>query len=102
MAEKASVPSAMPGVGDRVLFTDSRGKDHEALVTIVWGQNIYPGNVPCINLVYVSGDEARQDSCGRQVERSTSVVHKSSQPAHGNYWRMPDEAANVYVPPAQT
>jgi hypothetical protein len=41
---------------------------------------------PSINLVYVTGDEAKTDPYGRQIERATSVVHKSGQSAHGRYW----------------
>lgn len=33
----------------------------------------------------------RRDSYGQQLIRESSVVHKGSQPAHGNYWVWPDE-----------
>lgn len=46
-----------------------------------------PASVPSINLVYVSDDGTKTDPYGRQIERSTSVVHKSNQSAHGMYWR---------------
>jgi hypothetical protein len=77
-----------------VIWHDSVGKSYEALVTAVWSQH-------CINLVFVSGDESRQDSCGRQIERQTSASHKDQQRVHGFYWRHPDEEPNPYVPPEQ-
>ena len=36
-------------------------------------------------------DEKKTDTYGRQIERMTSVIHKSRQPAHGNYYIWPDE-----------
>lgn len=33
------------------------------------------------------GDESRTDPYGRQVERETSIVHESAQPADGMFWR---------------
>jgi hypothetical protein len=70
-------------IGSRVIFTDSVGQDHEALVTNNFGT--------AINVVYVSGDAARTDSYGRQVERATSIQHVSVQTAPGYYWRHVDE-----------
>jgi hypothetical protein len=70
-------------VGDLVIYHDTKGQPHNALVTAVHGA----GPNPCINLAYVSGDESRTDNWGRQIERQGSVVHKSSQTAHGQYWR---------------
>jgi hypothetical protein len=86
-------------VGQQVVFVDQYGKKHDALITIWWGQddqgNRLPGNpegeLGC-NVVYVCDDVEKRDSCGRQIERSTSVVHKSKQIAHGMYWCWPDEA----------
>lgn len=86
----------MPEVGKVVFFHDSRGKEHEALVVLVHHET-------CINLVYVSSDESRQDSNGRQIERDSSSQHKSMMGGvHGNYWRFPDEKPNTYSPPAAT
>lgn len=45
-----------------------------------------PHTVPCINLVYVVSDESKTDSYGRQIERKTSVQHRSQTTAHGFYW----------------
>ncbi len=73
----------MVEVGDVVVFVDPFGKEYRALVTTVFGG----GERPSVNVVYVSSDEAKTDQYGRQVERSTSVVHEGSQPAHGMYWK---------------
>lgn len=86
-------------IGSQVVYTDKHFVDRVALVTAIWGSPnwrehcIEPGqaNVPCINLVYVSGDPTKDDPYGRQLERSTSVVHASSHPAGGSCWRMPEE-----------
>jgi len=81
-------------IGQHVIFVDPRGVRRDALVTVWWGDvTSYrsESGEPGCNLAFISGDESRQDSCGRQIERSTSVVHKSKQPAHGNYWCWPNE-----------
>lgn len=71
----------MVKVGDIVSYYDSYGREHKALVTNVFGEN-----KPAINVVYVSDDENRTDTFGRQIERQTSVVHRDNQYAHGMYW----------------
>jgi hypothetical protein len=58
-----------------------------------WWETGYPTGNPnrgC-NLIFVSGDPAKDDTYGRQIERETSVIHRSGQPAPGNYWCWPDE-----------
>ncbi len=85
-------------VGDVVVFHDARNQPHHALVTAVWSN----WDNPCINVCYVSSDEDRKDSYGRQIERNTSVSHGSGQSAAGHYWRRLDEAPNVYAPPSAT
>jgi hypothetical protein len=73
-------------IGETVIFVDSVGKEFPALVTNefgAWG----PENEPSINVVYISDDSARTDNFGRQLIRSTSVVHQSNQFAPGNYWK---------------
>ena len=78
----------MVKIGDAVIFVDPVGQPRPALVTAVWGQYATPMSpAPGVNLVIVSEDPFRDDTYGRQIERSTSVVHQSNQPAHGNYWR---------------
>jgi hypothetical protein len=68
-------------IGDSVIFIDSLRNELPALVTAVW-------SLPCINVVYVSTDTNKGDTYGRQIERMTSVIHKSCQGevAFGNCW----------------
>lgn len=77
----------MHKAGDHVVFVDPVGVEHDALVTANWGAADDP--TPSLNVVYVDGDETKTDSYGRQIARSTSVVHQSKQAAHGMYWREP-------------
>lgn len=89
-------------IGQTVIFVDAKGKAHDALVTAWWMQ---PGldhrscntgvptegtSVGC-NVVYVVSEPDKADPYGRQIERETSVVHKSGQTAPGMYWCWPDE-----------
>jgi len=75
-------------IGQGVTFVDSKGKDHPALITVVW-ENEYPETMaPGLNVVYVSDDDNRADTFGRQIERETSIIHESAQPAHGMYWKL--------------
>lgn len=84
-------------VGEHVIYFDAYGKPHKALVTIWWmgvteiseyrAENGEPG----CNVVYVESDPLKDDSYGRQINRATSVVHKSKQNAHGFKWCWPDE-----------
>ncbi len=78
----------MVEIGDTVQFFDPYGKPHTALVTTIFTSG-HPGDdgpKPSVNLVFVSDDETKTDQYGRQIERNTSVVHKSNQYAHGMYW----------------
>ncbi len=70
--------------GTHIIFVDEHGVSRDALVTAWHGES-------CCNLVFVTGDEKRSDSYGRQIERHSSVVHDANQPAHGMYWHWPDE-----------
>lgn len=79
-------------VGSVVVWHDSTGNPHNAVVTAVWSQ-------VCINLVFVSSDESKQDSYGRQIERATSCGYKNQFQVHGFYWRWPDDEPNPYKPP---
>lgn len=79
-------------IGDSIRYVDSKARVHNALVTVVW-PIFGGGNAPnygC-NLVYVAGEEDKTDPYGRQLERATSVCHKSAQPAPGNFWAWSDE-----------
>jgi hypothetical protein len=79
-----------PKVGDSVIFIDSKRTRHAALVTHVW-PGIAGGTVAGANVVFVSNDEARTDPYGRQLERATSIVHLSAQPAGAFAWCWPSE-----------
>jgi hypothetical protein len=81
-------------IGDYVFFVDPLSRPRAALVTAVWGDQ--PAYMPVtrepgLNVVLVSNDPARADSYGRQIERETSVVHVTNQPAPGLYWCRPEE-----------
>lgn len=75
----------MPQVGDPVVFVDPKGTEHNAIVIANWGT----GDTPSLNVMYADPDETKRDSYGRQIARSTSVVHESNQAAHGMFWREP-------------
>lgn len=66
-------------VGDVITYVNPEGNEISALVTAVWSPR-------CVNIVFVSLDNTRQDSYGVQIERTTSLIHKQFQPAPGNYW----------------
>jgi hypothetical protein len=74
-----------------IFFIDPYRKAHAALVTRVWNGMV--GAIPGCNLVFVSGDESKEDPYGRQIERATSIVHLSGQPARASCWCWPDEIA---------
>lgn len=76
-------------IGDFVVFVDEHRIDRPALVKHVWpGMS---GTEDGCNLVFVSSDHDRKDSCGRQTEIKTSVPHLSSQPAGGYAWKRVGE-----------
>lgn len=81
-------------VGQSVIYVDQFGKPHEALVTVWWEHvEAYRSNtgMPGCNLVFVTSDPMKTDVYGFQIERETSVIHKTAQPAHGRYWCFRDE-----------
>jgi hypothetical protein len=74
----------------QIVYVDTHGRRHAALVTGWWGP-CEPGTYghnpslhhstdgePGCNCLYVVDDETKTDPYGRQIERATSVVHKSS------------------------
>lgn len=71
-------------VGDVVTYRDEHGVDHNALVTVVHGNTAQS----CINVTYLSDDESKHDSWGRQLERASSVQRKSDVTAHGRYFTV--------------
>lgn len=67
-------------IGDVVTYRDEVGVEHNGLVLAVHGPD-------CINVVYLSSDEAKRDSYGRQIERDSSVQRKSDVTApNGRYF----------------
>ena len=87
----------IPKRGETVIYHDAFGKPHVALVNEVWSLASHAQEeeeLPTVNLVYISTDKTKQDAWGRQIERDSSVVHKSNTSAHGNYWRFEDEEPN--------
>ena len=87
-------------IGDSVIYVNEFGKPLNALCTQNWGRgefsiapdSVYPQDPPSINVVFVTPNEDKTDSCGRQIDRETSVVHRTRQGAHGRYWKFADEA----------
>ena len=81
-------------IRDSIIYIDSTRNHHPAIVTTVFGSadgGFGTSKVQGCNLVYVSSDESKQDPYGRQIERATSVVHRSGNPAGANCWCWPDE-----------
>lgn len=84
-------------VGQVVVWVDEHGDQRPALLTAIHGdehQHEGATHYPCCNLVFTSGDDAKTDPYGRQIERQTSVPHKQEQSAHGWYWMWPGEEPN--------
>lgn len=76
--------------GDHVIYVDTFGVEHDALVKQCWGTKDYEdGRAPCINVVYVSDQEGKTDSGGQQTECEMSVSHKSMTTAPGRFWFQP-------------
>ena len=76
-------------IGDAVIYTDHKGIERDALITEIWSPaDDMENNPPSVNLMYISGNKEKRDSCGRQSEHDTSVVHEKYQNAHGNKWRL--------------
>lgn len=80
-----------PKVGDPVVFVDEKREHHNALLTAVHGFHPTSNPHPAVNLVYVSANEAKLDPNGRQLERSSSVVHRTHQSAGGMLWAFSDD-----------
>ena len=85
-------------VRDFVIYTDELRLDHNAMITCVHGESYAVeqngeefDQHPCVNLVFVVGDESKVDDYGRQIERYTSVTHSRQQTGGGFCWRFPDE-----------
>lgn len=69
--------------GKACVFVDPTGNPHAAIITRVWGPQ-------CINVAYVALDQG-EDGYGYKIWRSTSLMHRDIQQAHGNYWYFAEE-----------
>lgn len=86
------------------MFYDEHRQQRPALIT-TWhglkdGESIEdfrtkygPETMPCVNLVFVVGDESKTDPYGRQIERKTSVMHgdRQSPKRLGMFFLFPGE-----------
>lgn len=75
--------------GDVVQVVTEDYEHRRALVTVVHGEFREGQPPPCINVVYVSGDPAKRDPYGQQLERMSSLQHQSAttnMPKPGRYW----------------
>lgn len=88
-----------PRVGDAIVYFDSLRRELSAIITAVHGEvsggptEGHPKqgwNTPCINLVFVTPEESKTDSWGRQTDHASSCVHASDQRV-GYYWCWPEE-----------
>jgi hypothetical protein len=85
--EHPKVDGRTADIGEPVTYVDERGRARAALITAVWDAGSPATSpTPAINLVIVAEDVKRNDECGRQMERRTSIPHQSMQTAPGNYW----------------
>lgn len=79
-------------IGDPVRVVDEHGIEHAGLVTQQWGTGSYEDSnqvrvLLAINVVFVSADENKNDTYGRQTEHLSSLQHKSvAGQCPGRYW----------------
>ena len=73
--------------GDVIVYHDTHGTPHNALVTNAWG-GVLDG---AVNLAYVSDDKNETDPYGQQLKRESSVSHVSKTNVFGRYWRRVNE-----------
>lgn len=89
-------------IGDPVIWIDSVRQEHAGIITNIFGEvrtvKEMQGEVlvevlryPVINVVFISSDESKQDSYGRQLERATSASHISTNSASAYCWKFPNE-----------
>ena len=70
--------------GEVVEYVDPVGRAHDAIVTNTWGTD----RPSSINVVYTTTDTNARDQYGAQLLRDTSIIHESTQPAPGRFWRL--------------
>ena len=66
-------------VGKACTYVDPVGKEHAALITAAWGND-------CVNIVSVNMASGQTDSHGQKLFRESSLMHRNTQQAHGQYW----------------
>lgn len=76
--------------GDHVRFFDEQWREHNALVTAVWGEASETW-MPCINVVFVAPEESKKDPHGRQIERRSSVAHAATTKLKANSYLLAGE-----------
>ena len=98
MKERQVIP------GQSIKFMNEKREMQDALVSAVHGSIYYkdgkPEQFPCVNIVICSTDFNKQDAHGIQIERHSSVQHRSSNAYHeqtsgnpiGMTWQFNDEA----------
>lgn len=76
-------------VGDHVIYADESRVEHDALASDVFNPDL-------INVVYLSGDDSKKDSHGRQIERASSVSRHSASSCFGRTFRHPSTEKPEY------
>lgn len=96
------------------MYVDEYSRQHNALITAIHGEvqqlqrradgflhhDIVEGGgpmepyIPCVNLLFTSSDEDKQDQYGRQIERESSVTYKEDSSAHGRYFMFVGDEPN--------
>ena len=78
-------------IGDAVKAKDEHGVERNAIVTNVWPNPATYDDAGVVtlnlNIVFVSADESKNDSYGRQTEHQTSCGHRSAAgECPGRFW----------------
>ena len=66
-------------IGTPCTYVDPHGNSHNALITNVFGNK-------CCNVAYTATEPLEKDDYGQKIKRSSSVMRRDVQQAHGNYW----------------
>lgn len=83
-----------PKTGMSVLFMDEQRQIKSALITAVHGEAAYSETgelqyMPTVNIVTVSSDVTKRDVYGTQIERHSSVSHRSNNAYHESQTGQP-------------
>lgn len=76
-----------PKTGMAIIFMDEQRQMKSALITAVHGEAAYDETgkllyMPTVNIVTVSSDVTKRDVYGTQIERYSSVSHRSTNAYH--------------------